>query len=72
MGSGLELVARLLVDVRTLQDGKDLLARWQRDGAADNGARALDGADDLFSALVNQGVVVRLELDSDGLLCCHL
>src|SRR5690606_31384866 len=47
VGPDLELLARLLVDVRRTVHGKLLDPRRQRDGAANLGARTLRRVDDL-------------------------
>ena len=52
------------------EDRVDLLARRERDRPTHHSARRLHGADDFLGALVDQGVVVRLELDPN-LLVCH-
>src|SRR5690606_3861096 len=70
VGARLELLAALLVHVRSAEYGEDLLVGRKRDGPADDGAGGLHRADDLLGALVDQRVVVRLELDPN-LLAGH-
>src|SRR5467141_3015144 len=67
--SDLELLAGVLVDEWTLDDGELLDARRQRDRTGDRRPRALRGLDDLRRGLVDELVVVRLEADPDALLC---
>ena len=63
----LELLARLLVDVRRAQHREALDPRRQRDRAAHLGARALGRVDDLARRLVEHAVIERLEPDADVL-----
>src|SRR5262245_49378155 len=65
VGADLELLARLLVDVRRAQNAELVDLGGQRNGARHLGARALGGVDDLAGRLVEQPVIVRLEPDSD-------
>src|SRR5256885_564839 len=67
--SDLELLARILVDERALDDRELFDAGRQRDRTGDRRARALRGFDDLRRGLVDELVVVRLEPDPDALLC---
>src|SRR2546430_966333 len=66
----LELLARLLVDVRRAQHAVLVDLGGQRDGPRHLGARALGRVDDLAGRLVQQPVIVGLEADAD--LRCHL
>src|SRR5450755_2991880 len=70
VGTDLELLAALLVDVRRAQDGELVDARGQRNGTRHLRACALRGLHDLARRLVEQLVVVGLEPDSN-LLGCH-
>ena len=65
----LKLFTALLVHVRRTEDRVNALVRWQRHGTTDHGASRLHRLDNLFSRLVDQVVVVRLELDANFL--CH-
>src|SRR6185312_12381750 len=67
----LELLARLLVDVRRAVDGEALDERGQRDRAAHGRAGALGGVDDLSRGMVQHPVVEGLEPDTD-ILSIHL
>src|SRR5215208_1180563 len=64
----LELLARLLVDVRRAQHGPLVLRRGERDRPRHTRARALRRHDDLRRGLVEHALVVRLEPDSDLLV----
>jgi hypothetical protein len=61
----LELLARLLVDVRSAEHGVLADRRRQRDRARDASAGAARGLDDVRRGLVEQLVIERLEADSD-------
>src|SRR5204863_7053988 len=65
----LELLARVLVDERTLDDRELLDTCRQRDRTGDRRPGPLRGLDDLRRGLVDELVVVRLEPDPDALLC---
>src|SRR5271168_1755249 len=67
MGADLELLAALLVDMRTSQHRELFDPRRQRDRAANAGARALRGRDDLAGRLVENTMVERLEAYADAL-----
>ena len=54
MGAHLELLARVLVLMRSTQDRDDLLFRRQRDGARYPSARALGGIHDALGSHVDQ------------------
>src|SRR3954470_5905322 len=74
VGANLELLARLLVDVRRAQHGPLVLRRRQRDRAGQPRAGALGGLDDLGRRLIEHPVVVGLEPNADLLVesCgCH-
>src|SRR5688572_26096400 len=74
VGAHLELLARLLVDVRRAQQVEALPARRQRHRALHHRAGALGGVDDLQRRLVDQAVVERLQPDADLLTFyrCHV
>ena len=61
----LELLARLLVDVRRAVDRPPRDGRRQRDRTGDLRARTARGVDDLRRRLVEDAVVVPLEADAD-------
>src|SRR5215475_11351112 len=63
----LELLARLLVDVRRAVDGEFLDARRQRDRPAHGGARSLGRVDDLAGGMVQHAVIEGFEPDADVL-----
>src|SRR5229473_2588455 len=65
VGADLELLARLLVDVRGAVHGEALDVGGKRDGAGDPPARPAYGLHDLAHRLVEQPVVVRLQADAD-------
>src|SRR3712207_5996184 len=67
MRADLELLARLLVDVRRAVDGEALDLGRQRDGPAHPRARPLGRVDDLPRAAVEHAVIERLEADADVL-----
>src|SRR6202012_2072117 len=67
----LELLARLLVDVRRTVDGETLDERGQRNRAAHGRAGALGGVHDLTGRMVQHPVVEGLEPDAD-ILSIHL
>src|SRR5438309_3749739 len=64
----LELLARVLVDERALDDRELLDTCRQRDRTGDRRPRPLRGLDDLRRGLVDELVVVRLQADPDALL----
>src|SRR5205823_1303620 len=64
----LELLARVLVDERTLDDRELLDTCRQRDRTGDRRPGPLRGLDDLRRGLVDELVVVRLQADPDALL----
>src|SRR5262252_4395389 len=67
----LELLPRLLVDVRRTQHRPLVLRRGQRNRARQPRAGALRGVDDLTGRLVEHPVVVRLQPDANLLVeCC--
>src|SRR5436190_20263288 len=65
VGADLELLARLLVDVRRAVHGEALDVGGERDRPGDPPARPAHGLDDLAHRLVEQPVVVRLQTDAD-------
>ena len=71
VGPDLELLARLLVDVRGAVDGKFVDSRRQRDRPANLRARALGRRHDLARRSVENAVVKRLEADAN-ILTVHL
>src|SRR5262245_51967261 len=68
VGADLELLARLLVDVRRAVDGEALDVRRERDRPGHPSAGAADRLDDLAHGLVEETVVVRLQADADLLV----
>src|SRR5436305_3728339 len=67
IGPHLELLARLLVDVRRAVDGELLDARRQRNGAADQSTRATRRVGDVASGLVEHSMIERLQANADVL-----
>src|SRR4051812_27799543 len=65
----LEVLARVLVDVRATDDRVAVLVGGQRNGTTDRCAGARDRLDDLASRLVDDLVVECLEANADAL--CH-
>src|SRR5215213_3551483 len=65
VGAHLELLARLLVNVRAPQDGVALDAGGHGDGAADPRVGALGVVDDFLRRRVQRPVVVRFHPDSN-------
>src|SRR3954468_13221824 len=61
----LELLPRLLVDVRRAEHGELVDLGGQRHGAGHAGARALRRVHDLARRLVEQAVIVGLQTNSD-------
>src|ERR1051326_5273474 len=61
----LELLARLLVDVRRAVDGEALDARRQRNGPRHAPAGAPHRLDDVLHRLIEQPMIVSLEADAD-------
>src|SRR5262249_22319272 len=70
MGSHLELLAALLVDVRRTVDGELLDAGRQRNGSANLRAGALGRVHDLTRRRIEDAMVVRLETYAD-ILAIH-
>jgi len=64
----LELLPRLLVDVRRPQHRVLLYVRGQQDGTGNNGSRTLGRLNDFTDAGVKDAVVVSAEADADSLL----
>src|SRR5581483_5397391 len=64
VGADLELLARLLVDVRRAVHGEALDVRRERDRPGDAAARPPHGVDDLAHRLVEQPVVVGLQANA--------
>src|SRR5918911_2240824 len=67
VGAHLELLARLLVDVRRAVDGEALDARRQRDRPTDLRPRPLRRRDDFPRRGVEDAMIERLEADADVL-----
>src|SRR5688500_9886875 len=65
VGADLELLARLLVDVRRAVHGKLLDTRRQRNGAANERARAPGGVRDVAGRLVEHPMIERLQANAD-------
>src|SRR5438128_919835 len=70
VGPDLELLPRLLIDMRRAQDGKFFDLGRQRDRAPDAGAGALGRTDDLAGRLVEHAMIVRPQTDPD-ILAVH-
>ena len=68
MGAHLELLSGVLVLVGCAQDGDDFLFGGKRNGTGNPGARALRRLHDAFCRLIDEGVLIRLELDTDLLI----
>src|SRR5262249_33111262 len=68
VGSDLELLARLLVDVRRAVHGEALDVRWQRNGTRDPPSGPAHGVDDLAHRLVEEAVVICLQANADLLV----
>src|SRR5260370_13083181 len=68
MGADLELLARLLVDMRRAQHGELLDPGRQRDRPAHPRAGPLRGVDDLTGRLVEHAMIVRPQANSDVLI----
>ncbi|CDO35299.1 hypothetical protein SPHV1_2230030 [Novosphingobium sp. KN65.2] len=67
VGANLELLTRLLVDVRTAVHGELFDLRRKRNGAPNERAGTAGGVSDLASGLVEYAVVKRLEANADVL-----
>ena len=65
MRADLELLAALLVDVRSTKDRVATDLGGQGHGARDASARALGGLDDVRGGPVEELVIERLEADTD-------
>src|SRR4051812_24332208 len=65
VGPHLELLARLLVDVRRAVDGELLDARRQRNGTADERTGAARRIGDVARRLVEHSMIERLQADAD-------
>src|SRR5437763_3998549 len=68
VGADLELLARLLVDVRGAVHGEAFDVGRQRNGSGDASARPAYGFHDLAYRLIEQPVVVRFQTDADLLV----
>src|SRR5215470_18117992 len=68
VGADLELLARLLVDVRRAVHREALDVRRERDGTRDAATGAADRVDDLPHRLVEEPVVVGAKPDADLLV----
>ena len=67
VGAQLELFAALFVHMRRTKNRVYALVRGQRHRTTDYGTSRLHSLDNLFSRLVDQIVIVRLELDANFL-----
>src|SRR5687768_5979676 len=67
VGTDLELLARLFVDVRRAVDGELLDARRQRNGTADECTRAARRIGNVASRLVEHAMIERLQANPDVL-----
>src|SRR3989344_8687617 len=65
VGAHLELLARLLVDMRAAVHGELLDARRQRNGATNESAGAAGGVGDVAGRLVEDAVIKCLEANTD-------
>src|SRR5690242_17304000 len=65
VGSHLELLARLLVDVRRTVDGELLDARRKGNGSANESTRAARRIGDVASRLVEHSMIERLQANPD-------
>src|SRR4029453_6765616 len=65
VGADLELLARLLVDVRRAVDGELLDARRQRNGTANKGTRAPSGVSDVASGLIEHAMIEGFKANPD-------
>src|SRR5436309_12327318 len=68
VGADLELLARLLVDVRRAVHSEAFDVGRQRNGSGDASARPAYGFHDLAYRLIEQPVVVRFQTDADLLV----
>ena len=71
MGAVFKLFAAVLILVNCAKDGDDLFIGGERDRAGNRRAVALCDFDDLFRSLVDKGVIVGFEPDSDLVFLCH-
>src|SRR3954452_14574508 len=67
VGSHLELLARLLVDVRRAVDGELLNARRQRDRTADESTRPARRVGNVAGGLIEHSMIERLQANPDVL-----
>ena len=72
MGAKLEVLHRLLVDVRSTNDAETSDVRGKRNWAANSGACSLCCIGDLFSGLVNDPVIVCSKSNSYFHLCLDI
>src|SRR5579883_2948388 len=73
MRADLELLARLLVDMRRAQHRELLDPGRQRDRSPHPRARPLGGVDDLARRLIEDAMIIRPEADADVLtVYCHI
>jgi len=63
----LELLARLLIDVRRAVDGELLNSRRQRDRTADESTRATRRIGDVAGSLIEHSMIERLQANPDVL-----
>ena len=68
MGSGLELLAAVLVDVDRAQDGDDLTVGGQRDGTRNLGTVCLSDSHDLLGGGVDELYPILRRLEAAELL----
>ncbi|MEY4165705.1 MAG: hypothetical protein RL419_1547, partial [Actinomycetota bacterium] len=61
----LEVLSRVLVDVRSADDREAVLVGRQRNGSTHSGGGTSDGLDDFARRLVDDLVIKRLEADAD-------
>src|SRR5205085_5998321 len=67
VGSHLELLARLLVDVRRAVDGEFLNSRRQRDRTANESTRPARRVGDVAGGLIEHSMIERLQANPDVL-----
>src|SRR3546814_17814203 len=70
VGADLELLARLLVDVRATVDRELFDARRKGNRTADKGAGAAGGVGDVAGRLIEHAMIERLEANADVAVHC--